>query len=482
MAINNFGLLQPNQPLTEADKLLADINNFNNTVVPNLPPLVTPPVNVPKYTQFGNRLATLGGFGDQQGELLTQNELSKMNQNQIDAYNSQRKKARTQGIGELLMRFGDALQGKNATQLAYGRQQVKDQSQVKEAYQQAIKIAEASGDFRKANLLKSLGLSGFQELQQKRAISELGGGTGDTSPNSYREYTLTDSTPTPVEYKMFLDRNKKPASAGTMYQIVDGNNNDSFVGNISANDLAAGGFEKYKEQGIDTTAFKLTALPTGTAPADTSGDTEFDALKSRFMATNTLINNLGGLAQQYFDNPESALAIGGASQFVDSIIQNVDAAGEMLSGKDYTNVQNRGFTTIEGNDFSGQLKQVSQATGVSESRVRDLAYLFAAARGQTGRGLSDKDYENALRIVSGGVGAEGRIKVLEDVAVRISSEVQGDLDFTVRNLPEGTTIDKYTKLRGSLPPFVNPYSINMQSITPGNNDAVINNLLKKYGG
>jgi hypothetical protein len=200
------------------------------------------------------------------------------------------------------------------------------------------------------------------------------------------------------------------------------------------------------------------------------------------MATNTLINNLDGLAQQYFENPKSALAIGGASQFVDSIIQNVDAAGEMLSGKDYTNVKNKGYTTIEGNDFSGQLKQTSQATGVSESRVRDLAYLFAAARGQEGRGLSDKDYENALRIVSGGVGAEGKIKVLEDVAGRLSSEVQSDLDFTVRNLPEGTNIDKYTKLRGSLGTFVNPYSINMQSITPGNNDAVINNLLKKYGG
>lgn len=273
-----------------------------------------------------------------------------------------------------------------------------------------------------------------------------------------------------------------PKSAGTMFQIVDGNNDNSFVGNISANDLATNGYKKYEEQGIDTTAFKLTALPTGTAPADTSGDTDFDALKGRFMATNTLINNLDGLAQQYFENPKSALAIGGASQFVDSIIQNVDAAGEMLSGKDYTNVKNKGYTTIEGNDFSGQLKQTSQATGVSESRVRDLAYLFAAARGQEGRGLSDKDYENALRIVSGGVGAEGKIKVLEDVAGRLSSEVQSDLDFTVRNLPEGTNIDKYTKLRGSLGTFVNPYSINMQSITPGNNDAVINNLLKKYGG
>lgn len=175
MAINNFSLLQPNQPLTATDKLLADINNFNNTVVPNLPP--PPPVNVPKYTKFGDNLATLGGFGDQPNELLAQEQLAKMTQDQVDAYNQQRKKARTQGIGELLMRFGDALQGKNASQLAYGRQQVRDLGDAKAAYQQAINIAEASGDFRKANLLRSLGLPGFQQLQQKKAIAELGFGT-----------------------------------------------------------------------------------------------------------------------------------------------------------------------------------------------------------------------------------------------------------------------------------------------------------------
>ena len=208
MAINNFGLLQPNQPLTEADKLLADINNFNNTVVPNLPPLVTPPVNVPKYTQFGNKLATLGGFGDQQGELLTQNELSKMNQDQIDAYNKTRKRARTQGIGELLIRFGDALQGKNATQLAYGRQQVRDEEQVKLAYEQAIKIAEASGDFRKANLLRSLGLPGFKKLQQERAIAEFGIGK-DSSPASVKEYEFAKQGGYKGSYEDFLQFKKQ---------------------------------------------------------------------------------------------------------------------------------------------------------------------------------------------------------------------------------------------------------------------------------
>lgn len=500
MAINNFGLLQPNQPLTKTDKLLADIQNFNNTVIPNLPPLVTPPVNVPKYTKFGDNLATLGGFGDQPGELLTQNELLKMNQDQIDAYNKTRKKARTQGIAELLMRFGDALQGKNATELAYGRQVARDQEQAKAAYQKAIQIAEASGDLQKANLLRSLGFPGYQKLQYEKAISKFDVGTDNTTLERFGVYNIDGTyagTVNKGDSKRINEINNNPnlvigtlgspkksttTSPGTMLQIVDGNNNDSFVGNISANDFAVNGFKKYEDAGIDTSQFKLTGLPSGTEPASTSGDSDYDALKGRFMATNRLVTNLSGLAQQYYDNPKSALAIGGATQFVDSVIQNIDAAGDMLDGEGYKNVVDSGYTTIEGNDFSSQLKQVSQATGVSESRVRDLAYLFAAARGQEGRGLSDKDYENALKIVSGGVGAEGKIKVLEDVAGRLSQEVQGDLDFIVRTLPKEKNIDKYTRLKGSLPVFVNPYSINMTPLNNTNNDAKVKELLRKYGG
>tara|TARA_R110002020_G_scaffold190979_1_gene390656 strand:+ start:361 stop:1644 length:1284 start_codon:yes stop_codon:yes gene_type:complete len=206
MAINNFSLLQPNQPLTQADKLIADINNFNNTVMPNLPP--PPPVNVPKYTKFGDNLATLGGFGDQPNELLAQEQLAKMTQDQVDAYNQQRKKARTQGIGELLMRFGDALQGKNASQLAYGRQQVRDLGDAKAAYQQAINIAEASGDFRKANLLRSLGLPGFQQLQQKKAIAELGVGNKLTADQ--QNYNLVKEQGYPGTFMDYLNEKKSP--------------------------------------------------------------------------------------------------------------------------------------------------------------------------------------------------------------------------------------------------------------------------------
>ena len=193
-------------------------------------------------------------------------------------------------------------------------------------------------------------------------------------------------------------------------------------------------------------------------------DDTYDNLKDKFKKTNTLISTLDGMAKQFYDNPESALAIGGGVQFIDSVIKNIDAAGNMLSGKEYETMKDKGFISSDGTDYSTILEDVSTNTGISASRVRDLAYLFAAARGQEGRGLSDKDYENALSIVSGGVGAKGKIAVLNDVAKRMYGEAIGDLNFEISNLPSNADVEPFERLRSSLSTFQNPYSINSQEI------------------
>ena len=174
---------------------------------------------------------------------------------------------------------------------------------------------------------------------------------------------------------------------GSLLQVVDENNN--YVRNISKQEF----FDKGLNPGE-----KLTNLPTGTAPADSKNTKDIDPLKSKYLATENIILQTSELAKQFADNPTSALAVGGVSQFVDSVIQNIDAGSKILSSakdkKAYKYIQLTS-KSIEGNDFGDRIKETSQATGVAESRIRDLAYLFAAARGQEGRGLSDKDYENA---------------------------------------------------------------------------------------
>tara|TARA_R100000781_G_C4074036_1_gene125446 strand:+ start:1 stop:1071 length:1071 start_codon:yes stop_codon:yes gene_type:complete len=234
---------------------------------------------------------------------------------------------------------------------------------------------------------------------------------------------------------------------GSLLQVVDENNN--FSRNISTQEFLSNGLKPGE---------KLTNLPTGNAPADSADTTDFDPVKSKYLATENIILQTSELAKQFYNEPTSALAVGGASQFVDSLIQNIDAGSKILSSakdkKSYQFIQSTN-KSVEGNDFGEKIKTASQSTGVAESRIRDLAYLFAAARGQEGRGLSDKDYENALRIVSGGVGAGGRIKVLEDVSNRIKAEFERNVQFDLNMSEDQDYIKKLNKLK-PLPMFVNP--------------------------
>ena len=161
--------------------------NLNNPygmvgIQPNIGTITPPPTpapTIPGFTGFGDRLATIGGFGDDPDELKTQEELAKMTQAQIDQYTKQRKGARRSGVSEALIQFGEALQGKPATENALKRKQalqnMEMQKQYQAEYQAAIQAAEQTNPAQ-ARLLRSLGLPGFVNLQQKRAEQMFLGG------------------------------------------------------------------------------------------------------------------------------------------------------------------------------------------------------------------------------------------------------------------------------------------------------------------
>lgn len=154
---------------------MVEIQPEIGTITP--PP--TPAPTIPGFTGFGDRLATLGGFGDDPNELKTQEELAKMTQAQIDEYTKQRKMARRSGVSEALIQFGEALQGKPAVENAMKRKQalqnMEMQKQYQAEYQSAIQAAEKTNPAQ-ARLLRSLTLPGYVSLQQKRAEQMLLGG------------------------------------------------------------------------------------------------------------------------------------------------------------------------------------------------------------------------------------------------------------------------------------------------------------------
>jgi hypothetical protein len=192
---------------------------------------------------------------------------------------------------------------------------------------------------------------------------------------------------------------------------------------------------------------------------ESSKDVDFSPIKSKYLATQNIIIKASELADKFVSEPSSALAVGTAAQFIDGVIQNIDAGVNLLSNakdtKVYKYIQDTS-TSLEGKDFSDLIQKASQASGVSGSRIRDLAYLFAAARGQEGRGLSDKDYENALRIVTGGVGASGRSAVLKDVSNSLRDEFYRDINFDIATSENEAYVNKLKDLP-ELPYYVDPF-------------------------
>lgn len=223
-----------------------------------------------------------------------------------------------------------------------------------------------------------------------------------------------------------------------VFQVIDANNNRVPGGIVTLSE-----FEERQKSGEYPKSHTIVDIPTlQQAPKLTDIQLFSDTNKpyaARWEATDLLLNNLQGYADQLSKSDAAALTgVGSAANFVNGLIQNTTEFLDFASNETqsfYSNsVQNNDYKTVGGRDFSARVKGVSNQFGINESRVRDLAYLFAAARGQEGRGLSDKDYENALRIVSGGVGAEGKIAVIEDTYNRLKAEVSGAVDDRIKLL------------------------------------------------
>jgi hypothetical protein len=268
---------------------------------------------------------------------------------------------------------------------------------------------------------------------------------------------------------------KDPTKGLEILQLVGPNGN--FIRNVTEQEFLDDA-ENWEKLG-----YKLTKLPTGTGPAPT-GDSElvadkvFAPFKTEYDAANTLIMGLNRYADKIYKSDDLAAlqTAGKFTQWIDAVIQTVDAGTNFLaaereteqyakyleSGGATATVDVNGNPINNGKNFDARIEQVSQEFGIQKSQVLDLAYQFAAVRGQSGRGLSDRDFENALNIISGGVGKSGKIAVIEDVAKRISEEINFKKETGTsyhKNLDNNNIVKRYNAL-SPLFVFTNPYSIN----------------------
>jgi hypothetical protein len=295
-------------------------------------------------------------------------------------------------------------------------------------------------------------------------------------PNSYQEYLLTDTTPTAEEYSTFLNRGSSP---GNLLQVIDSAGN--FVTNISKKGALAQTEELAKK------GFRLTQLPTGTEAAPTGEMTvekKLQPIIDQYRTGTNLINEISNLAENVYKNPEAAnkLVAGGvnAIEFLKANVKGFENIAKENKDNPVYQLTKETQTSLTGTDFSNKISEVSGGSAIIQSQILDLAFLFAAARGQSGRGLSDRDFQNALDIISKGVNAEQKVSVMQDISRRITNEYNTTIDIARRlNAVDEQVIGKLEQF-STLPPFVNPY-ITVQTQTPTPTPTSnIQSILNKY--
>ena len=272
-------------------------------------------------------------------------------------------------------------------------------------------------------------------------------------------------------------------TAPKIFQVVGPNNERAGLATYDE-------FVEGRKSGLYTEGSTIVNIPTGTeapkAPKPEVFSGENKPFADKWQATSILQQNLQNYTDELQKMDEAALTgVGASAKFATSLIQNTKGFLSLASNdtKSFYDdaVAKDSYTTLEGTDFTQRLQNVSNQFGVNESQVRDLAYLFAAARGQEGRGLSDKDYENALNIVSGGVGKQGKIAVIESVYNRLGGEISNAVDARIRTLQylkenspesEASYFDRQllqlNALKEATPfnPYINPLKQELQKPDP----------------
>lgn len=271
MAILN---LQGLTPKTPEEKLLESIQGLD---------IQRPTPDVPRFRGYGDFLAQRGGFAPE--DLRTREELMGMTQAEVDEYQRQRKQARRAGIGETLLRVGQAFQGKDATALAMQREQARrkmeQQTQLNTAIDQ-LNIPEAQ-----KSLLKLL-----PPEQQYEAIYP----SAQQDPSSYREYLKTDSTPTEAEYRDFLFN--KQRAGGTVIQM--GKEEEEYVKSLAK--LGQSDIEETRK--IATTSRELLPRLQSAQILLQSPDFKTGPLTEKFLPLKKLYNDITGQDQQEVSQQE----------------------------------------------------------------------------------------------------------------------------------------------------------------------------------
>ena len=119
--------------------------------------------------------------------------------------------------------------------------------------------------------------------------------------------------------------------------------------------------------------------------------------------------------QNLYDNPNTVLTVGDLAQIFERAQQEVGA----LVGRPLD------YTKHVSNSQQSKITDLAEGSAATESMLLDFTFLIAAARGQEGKGLSDKDFEIFEKIISAGYTANQKAAALTSFIEGIQADITG---------------------------------------------------------
>ena len=258
---------------------------------------------------------------------------------------------------------------------------------------------------------------------------------------------------------------KDAAGSIEIKELVDENN--IFIENIDEKDWV-----KRKEAGTLPPGSKLQNLGTGMRAADSGPermDKAFAPIQEQFIAGEVLITGLSNTAKILAENPQAAndIVAGGAKVY--SFIQsNVEGFDNLITrGQNsavYNDVSKSKTSYDSKRNWSEEIDSLVSATGITESRIIDMAFALSAAKGQEGKGLSDRDFQNAIDMLAKGYNVGQKIDLFNDIAGRITNEFNIGRGVMISQNPALQA--KYDAL-GDLSSFIDPRLQQTPPLTTG---------------
>ena len=334
-----------------------------------------------------------------------------------------------QRYGNMMLALSDVLRGKDPSAGVMQRQALIDAEQKEAERKAALKdiinnsnlippsMKGLAGLYPEAVIKSILSRSGTDKTTLERfGIYDNKGILVDTvNKGDIDKINKTEANPGLVVGQL---RSKTPGQSGNqkmeLFSVTDGDGNRiETIADPTKEDIDA----------LNKSGYFLNKLPTPTdrgkgfdsgKPIEYKGWNDENGLKSRYFATNDLINTGERLLKQLADNPNSVLTVGDFAQ----AYKRAEAELGAISSRP------QNYTSHLKEGQKDKIANLAKEAAVSESMLLDFTFQIAAARGQTGRGLSDKDFIIFQIIISAGTTAEQKAAALSSFIDGIASEVQ----------------------------------------------------------